>query len=372
MTEQTISVETLFDGEKFRQYQTIYLDNGRIKAIDKTPSVLPTLSGILVPGYIDTQVNGGGGKLFNHSPDVETLKIIAKAHQQFGTTGWLPTLVTDSLEKMQQAADAIALAIQDPSLGILGIHFEGPHLSSEKKGVHSESFIRKLSKAEMSIFARKDIGKVVVTVAPEVVSAVEVKSLTDLGVIVSLGHSNATIEQTNEALNAGATGFTHLFNAMSPFESRKPGMVGAALLNEASFAGVILDGIHVHPESVKLAIKSKPNMMLVTDAMPPVGSNEESFEFFNETIVKNGSKLTDREGRLAGSALDMAQAVQNAEKLVGLGLAQAISLASHNPARFLGLSRDYGSLKVGQKANMSLLNNKREVQKVWINGTNLD
>ena len=372
MTQQTISVETLFDGEKFRQYQTLYIEQGRIKAIDKTPSVLPTKSGILVPGYIDTQVNGGGGKLFNHSPDLETLKIITKTHQQFGTTGCLPTLVTDSLEKMQQAADAIALAIQDPSLGVLGIHFEGPHLSSEKKGVHSESFIRKISKAELSIFARRDIGKVVVTVAPEMVSAAEIKSLTDIGVIVSLGHSNASIEQTNEALDAGATGFTHLFNAMSPFESRKPGMVGAALLHEKSFAGVILDGIHVHPESVKLAVKSKPNMMLVTDAMPPVGCNEETFEFFGETIVKSGSKLTNNDGQLAGSALNMAQAVSNAEKLIGLGLAEAINLASRNPARFLGLAKDYGSLKIGQKANMVLLNNEREVQNIWINGNDLD
>jgi len=372
VAQETISVEALFDGEKFLQYQTIYLDGGRITAIDKTPSVLPTMSGILVPGYIDTQVNGGGGKLFNHSPDIETLKVIAKAHQQFGTTGWLPTLVTDSLSKMQQAADAIALARNDPSLGILGIHFEGPHLSVAKKGVHSESFIRKLSEAEKSIFARKDLGKVIVTLAPEMVSVDEIKSLVDLGVIVSLGHSDATLEQTNQALSAGAMGFAHLFNAMSPFTSRKPGMVGAALLDNDSFAGLILDGIHVHPESAKLAIKSKVNMMLVTDAMPPVSSDEDKFEFFGETIVREGDRLLSSEGRLAGSVLDMNSAVRNAVALLGLELSDAINLASKNPARFLGLDAEYGSLKIGYKANMVLLNEQREVAEVWINGKKLD
>jgi len=372
VAQETISVDALFDGERFRQYQTIYLDEGRITAIDNTPSVLPTMPGMLVPGYIDTQVNGGGGKLFNHSPDVETLKVISRAHQHFGTTGWLPTLVTDSLEKMQQAADAVALARNDPSLGILGIHFEGPHLSVEKKGVHSESFIRNLSEAEKSIFARKDLGKVVVTLAPEMVSTDEIKSLVDLGVIVSLGHSNATVEQTNQALNAGAAGFTHLFNAMSPFTSRKPGMVGAALLDNDSFAGLILDGVHVHPESAKLAVKSKTNMMLVTDAMPPVGSDEDKFEFFGETIVKRGSQLVNNEGRLAGSLLDMGSAVKNAVELLDLELSTAINLASKNPARFLGLGAIYGSLKIGYKANMVLLNERQQVTKVWINGIKLD
>jgi len=314
------------------------------------------------------QVNGGGGYLFNHSPTLNTIKKIGLAHQQFGTTGWLPTLVTDSIETMERAANSVAEAIKSKTPGVLGIHFEGPFLSLIKKGVHPESLIRSISTAEIAILTRKDLGKVVVTLAPENVSAAQIEQLVSSGVIVCLGHSNATFEQTCRALKAGASGFTHLFNAMSPFDSREPGMVGAALLDEDSYAGLIMDGIHVHPESARLAIKVKEKIMLVTDAMPPVGSDKKTFDFFGETIRRKGLTLTNSNGQLAGSALDMNTAVKNAIKMLAIDIPQAAKLASLNPAKFLGLGDVYGRIKIGCKASMLLLDKKVNILRAWVDG----
>ena len=368
MSNQTINVEALFDGQLTQYRKSIEVVDGVIISIKKASENTLCLPGLLIPGFIDIQVNGGGGYLFNQSPDLLTIEKIAKAHQKYGTTGWLPTLVTDSFSKMLLAADAVLQARKDASLGVLGIHFEGPHLSIEKKGVHSKYLIRKISSKEIELFKRQDLGRVVVTLAPENISPDQITDLVSAGVLVCLGHSNATFEQTNLALKAGATGFTHLFNAMSPFTSREPGVVGAAFLDEQSYAGLILDGIHVHPDSAKLAVKIKKNIMLVTDAMPPVGVNEKAFEFFGQTIIRDGDKLTDSEGRLAGSILDMNTAVINAMKMLEIDLPNAVNLASRNPAKFLGVEKCYGQLGVGSKASMVLLDEKHAVVSSWIDG----
>ncbi len=368
MTSFSLSVEKLFDGEKVLHNQTVLVEAGLIKSIQNSKSNIKSLPGMLVPGFIDIQVNGGGGCLFNQNPNVKTLIKIADAHQAYGTTGWLPTLVTDCLEKMQQAADAVSQARSIKTTGILGVHFEGPHLSVEKKGVHSAELIRELSPAEMKIYTRKDLGQVVVTLAPENVAPKLISELVGADVIVCLGHSNADFETTQKALDAGATGFTHLFNAMSPFGSREPGMVGAALLDKNSYAGLILDGIHVHPMSAKLALAQKQKIMLITDAMPPVGCTQTSFEFFGHKVVREGNKLTDRNGRLAGSVLDMISAVNNAVDMLGVELTGAINLASKNPARFLGLENRYGELKEQANACMLLLDDKGVIQSNWIDG----
>jgi len=372
MKQLKLSVESLFDGKSFLSNQTITIQDGIIVRIEDSQNLDSNiLSGCLIPGFIDIQVNGGGGKLFNQSPDLETLKAIARAHQKFGTTGWLPTLVSDSFSAMESAADAVVLARQDKSLGVLGIHFEGPYLSIEKKGIHAAKFIRKISDEEKKLFSRKDLGQVVVTLAPEVVSLNDISELVDMGVIVCLGHSNATFEQVNEALKAGASGFTHLFNAMSQFTSREPGLVGAALLDENSYAGIILDGQHVHKDSAKLAINTKPNIILVTDAMPPVGTDENHFNFFDEKIERNGYQLTNQAGQLAGSVLDMNSAVNNTIEWLDVSCAKAINLATKNPARFLKIGALYGALRVGAKANMVLLDIHRQVTTSWIEGKQL-
>jgi len=366
--QQTIKVASLFDGDKISYRKIIRIKNGCIDSIDSLAENEECLFGMLVPGFIDIQVNGGGGFLFNQSPDVETLIGIASAHQKFGTTGWLPTLVTDNIEKMQQAADAVSDARRVKNTGILGIHFEGPHLSIAKKGVHSAELIRGLGEREKQLFMRQDLGKVVVTLAPENVSPELIAELVNAGVLVCLGHSNADFETAQRALDAGASGFTHLFNAMSQFTSREPGMVGAALLDKKSYAGIILDGIHVHPDSAKLAFSQKKNIMLVTDAMPPVGCKQTSFEFFGQQVQREGNKLTDRNGSLAGSVLDMNTAVNNLAKILDIEKTEAINYASKMPAQFLGLQKKYGKIKVHFKASMLLFDDKGSIVSSWING----
>ncbi len=368
MSQFKLHVKEIFDGVKTRYNKTVSIENGTILSIGEAHDIDKCLSGLLVPGFIDVQVNGGGGCLFNEAPCVESIKTIGRAHFTYGTTGWLPTLVTDSFDKMVLAADAVAASRKQNAAGVLGVHFEGPCLSVARKGVHSENHIRRLSHQEMDVLQRNDLGKVVVTVAPENISPSQIETLVKDGVIVSLGHSNATFEQTSLALQAGATGFTHLFNAMSQLTPREPGLVGAALSDENSFAGVIVDGVHVHYETLKLAMKLKTNLMLVTDAMPPVGSDKESFEFFGQSILRKNNTLTDNSGRLAGSVLDMITAVNNCVEFLELSLFDAINFASRNPASFLGLKDKYGGLAIGMKASMILLDKDNKVSASWIDG----
>ena len=368
MSNFALSVESLFDGHEIKRHHTITVENGVIAKLEKRSESDDLHSGLLTAGYIDTQVNGGGGFLFNQSPDLETICSIGRTHQTYGTTGWLPTLVTDTLDQMERAANAVAAARSIPESGVLGIHFEGPHLSTEKKGVHPERFIRKMTDSELNLFSRADLGKVVVTLAPENVAPECISELVNSGVIVSLGHSNASFEQTRLALAAGATGFTHLFNAMSAFTSREPGMVGAALLDETSYCGLIMDGVHVHPATAKIAINTKKNMMLVTDAMSPVGTEQTTFELFGESIVRNNNVLRDSHGRLAGSVLDMSTAVNNCSSMLELDKVRALKMATLNPAKFLGLDNQYGSLEIGKKASMILIDEDGKVLSSWIDG----
>jgi len=374
MSFQTrLSVEKVLVDDRILKNQTVIIEDGTIQSIeDELDSNISFLKGTLVPGFIDIQVNGGGGCLFNDSPSLESIQTIAKAHQKFGTTGWLPTLITDSIEKMKLAADAVAVAKEQSSLGVLGIHFEGPHISSVKKGVHLNKYIRQLTSEEKEIYFRKDLGKVIVTLAPEKVAQEVISELVHNGVIVCLGHSNASFEQTQKALDAGASGFTHLFNAMSQFNSREPGMVGAALASREAYYGLILDGAHVHSESSKLALKMNSNMMLVTDAMPTVGSNENQFEYFGESINLKNNALLNSEGRLAGSNLNMAVALSNCISTMNLELKSAIQFSSFNAAKFLNSDSQYGSLAKGKVANMVLLDQENKVVSCWINGNKQD
>ena len=369
MLDNKFSVDKLLLGKEIYSNQTIRIEGQKILSIeDGICSASSHLEGTLVPGFIDIQVNGGGGHLFNESPSIESIIKIGESHQKFGTTGWLPTLVTDSLKNMYLASDAVAQAISNRIPGVLGIHFEGPHLSISKKGVHSDGLIRKMNEQEKSIYLRKDIGQVIVTMAPESISPNDIRVLSEAGVIVCLGHSNASFEQTNIAIESGAKGFTHLFNAMSQVNSREPGMVGAALLNKECYSGLILDGIHVHPASAKLALQLSEKLMLVTDAMPPVGSEKMKFKFFGQTIERINNTLRDNEGRLAGSVLDMATAVINAQEMLDLSLAQSVDLASINPAKFLGIENKYGTIEAGKNASMLLLNEQGIVLNNWIDG----
>ncbi|KEK27550.1 N-acetylglucosamine-6-phosphate deacetylase [Shewanella xiamenensis] len=368
----TLIAEQLFDGEAFHRDVPVTIEDGLIASLDTASGAKEIrYPGTLVPGFIDVQVNGGGGALFNSSPTVACIETIGKAHARFGTTGFLPTLITDNVQVMAKAADAVALAVAQKSAGVLGVHFEGPHLSVPKKGVHPQGFIREITEAELAIFCRQDLGIRVVTLAPENVSPEVIRLLVASGVKVCLGHSNADYDTVVAALAAGATGFTHLYNAMSPLGSREPGVVGAAIESETAWCGLIVDGHHVHPAAARVALRAKPRgkVMLVTDAMPPVGLDDEtSFELFGTQVLRVGDRLNAVTGELAGCVLDMATAVENSVKMLGLPLGEALRMASLYPAEFLGIAESVGRLAVGQRADLVLLDNQHQVLANYIAG----
>jgi|TARA_R100001377_G_scaffold84538_1_gene68316 N-acetylglucosamine-6-phosphate deacetylase len=373
MTQKRFHAKRLFDGQAFLDDQVLTIVDGQIMAIDQDISNSDiTVNGLVAPGYIDLQVNGGGGALFNDSPSVDNLKTIMSAHAKFGTTAMTPTLITDKIEIMQQAAEAIAQAIGEGVPGIVGIHFEGPHLSVEKKGTHCADYIRPITDAEWQVLSRNDIGEIIVTLAPETVSAEDVTRMVKLGVNVCLGHTNADYKTTQQAIDAGASGFTHLFNAMSPLQGREPGVVGAALLNNHTSCGLIVDGFHVDYASCKLAIQVKPQgkIFLVTDAMPPVGTEQTQFALYDRTVYVDNGKLTSTTGELAGSSLDMANAVKNTHQKLGIELGEAIRMASMYPARYLyqNQSVNRGELITGKQADMVVLNDDLSVRETWIAG----
>ncbi len=364
--------QRLFDGLVFKSNQIITVKNQKIVSVEQgTADEADTLlSGLVTPGFVDVQVNGGGGKLFNNEPNLATLETMSRAHQTFGTTAMLPTLITDNLATMTLAADAVALALTNKIPGIIGIHFEGPHLSSPKKGIHPESHIRPIYEKELALFKRKDLGVVCVTLAPENVSCDVIKELVSSGVKICLGHSNASVEQTLAAIDAGATGFTHLYNAMSPLTSRAAGMVGAALLRDEAYCGLIVDHEHVDKVSCQLAIKCKTSkkLMLVTDAMSHVGSNQTSLTFAGMEISRTGNKLTIEGGRLAGSALDMATAVRNTVTNLDTPLDQTLQMASSTPAKFVELQNTKGQLSEGYDADWIVLTDDLHVTQTYIGG----
>jgi len=371
MTMFRLHAKRLFDGDNFSDDQVLTIEDGIIIAIDQDTSRVDSVAdGLLVPGFIDLQVNGGGGMLFNASPSLESIKTIMTAHSRYGTTAMLPTLITDKVEVMAQAAEAIAQAIAENVPGIIGIHFEGPHLSVAKKGAHSAEYIRPISEPEWQVLSRQDIGQVLVTLAPETVLPEDIARMVALGIKVCLGHTNADYQTAQAAIDAGADGFTHLFNAMSPLQGREPGVVGCALLNDQASCGLIVDGLHVDYTSCQLALKAKPKgkVFLVTDAMPPVGTDAKEFDFFNRKVYLNNGELRSTTGELAGSVLDMASAVQNCHQKMMQSLDEAIRMASQYPAAYINQSEERGRLTIGQQADMVLLDDGLSVQVNWIAG----
>ncbi|NRD72820.1 N-acetylglucosamine-6-phosphate deacetylase [Shewanella sp. VB17] len=371
--KQTFITKQFFDGKDFHHNHPITVQDGQILAFDTCSGAKEVkLDGILVPGFIDVQVNGGGGALFNSDTSVECIETIGAAHAKFGTTGFLPTLISDNIDVMRRAADAVSASLIKGCAGVLGVHFEGPHLSVPKKGVHSQAHIRRISDAELEVFSRNDLGIKVVTLAPEKVSVEVIKALVAADVKVCLGHSNADYETVVAALEAGAIGFTHLFNAMSSLESREPGVVGAAIESRDAWCGLIVDGHHVHSAVARLAVYAKPTgkLMLVTDAMPPVGleDNEASFELFGTQVIRQGDRLNAVTGELAGCVLDMAGAVRNTVNMLGLSLDEAIRMGSFYPAQFLGIAKQQGQLSVGSRADFALLSHDIQVQQTYIAG----
>jgi len=325
---------------------------------------------MLLPGFIDVQVNGGGGVLFNETPTVETIRQIGVGHRRYGTTGFLPTLISDSVDVMRAALMAVEQALAEGVPGVLGIHLEGPYLAPARKGVHDPKFFHTPGSEELALLCAPRRGVRLITLAPERVPLASIGALAAAGVIVCAGHTAADYATTQAALAAGVSGFTHLFNAMTPFGSREPGVVGAALEDAGSWCGLIADGHHVHPASLRVAIAAKPRgkMLLVTDAMPPVGADHPDFVLNGETITAKDGICQTAEGVLAGSALDMAGAVRNAVQLLGLPLDEAVRMASTYPAEFLGLGASHGRIAAGYQADLVVMDDDYRVQQSWIAG----
>jgi len=329
---------------------------------------------LLLPGFIDVQVNGGGGVLFNAEPTVEALATIGAAHRQYGTTGFLPTLITDTADVMRKALDAVDAAIEQGVPGVLGIHLEGPFLATARKGIHDASLFRLPNAEDMAAITRNRRGVVMLTLAVEEVPLDTIRQLSEAGVLVVAGHTAATYANTRAALDAGICGFTHLYNAMTPLGSREPGVVGAALDDPHSWCGLIVDGHHVHPVALRVAIaaKAKGKSVLVTDAMPPVGSANPEYVLNGQTIIARDGICQSDAGVLAGSALDMATGVRNLVEMVGLPLAEASRMASAYPAAWLGLDRTHGRLVAGQRADFAVLDDALTVRETWISGVRYD
>ena len=372
---EAVAADHVFDGSRLHDDCAVVIDGGDIAQLvargDLAQSIpvhdLPP-GAWLAPGFIDLQVNGGGDVLFNDEPTPGGIATIAAAHRRFGTTGLLPTLISDTRGKMRAARDAVDEAMRtNPS--VLGIHFEGPFLSPERPGVHDPRMVRRPEARDREWLTGSRDGVLLVTLAPEVVPEGFIAGLAQAGVKISLGHSMATYVQTRAALAEGLTGFTHLFNAMRPLASREPGPIAAALENECCWFGMIVDAIHVDPAMLRLALRGRARPMLVTDGMPPAGGRRDTFMLGGRTITAGPTGCTRDDGTLAGTALDMATAVRNAVKLLRMPLSDALRAATAEPAHFLGLAHRLGHLAPGCRADMVALDaSEIVVLETWVAG----
>ncbi len=325
--------------------------------------------GWLLPGFVDTQVNGGGGVLFNDQVDVEAIAAIGAAHARYGTTAFLPTLISDTPTQIAAALAAVDAAIEQGVPGVVGIHIEGPFINEVKRGIHEAHRIRRLDDAILATLTAPHRGRVMLTLAPELCDEDDIRTLVRHGVIVSAGHSDATYDEAQRAIGAGLTGFTHLFNAMSPLHHRNPGAVGAAFDSD-SWCGLIVDNVHLHPAVVRLAVhaKGKDRIMLVTDAMPSVGTDVSEFTLQGKRIAVKDGVCIFEDGTLAGTHLDMASALRKTVEVTGLSVPDVSAMASATPAAFLSLQDSIGAIAGGQRADWVWLSAELAPRATWIAG----
>ena len=365
----------IFDGERFLDDHAVVVEGGRIAAIapyaerPRAGRERDLGGGLLAPGFIDVQVNGGGGALMNDDPSAAVVARIAESHRKYGSVGVMPTLVTDAPETMRAAIAATREARRNhPS--VLGIHLEGPFLDPTRKGAHQAKYVRGIEPADIETIAGADCGAVMVTLAPNRVAPEVIRRLVARGVLVSLGHAEASYEEALAGLAAGAHAFTHLFNAMSQLQGRKPGMVGAALDSREAYVGVIADGHHVHPASLRVALaaKRRDRFMLLTAAMPPAADGPDSFLLQERRVARVDGCLRLEDGTIAGSTLTMDEAVRYCVRTVGVTLADALAMASRFPATFLRRGRELGRIAPGYLASLVHLDDELRVRETWVEG----
>jgi N-acetylglucosamine-6-phosphate deacetylase len=368
----------IFDGEGWHENAALAFRGDAIEGIvarEEIPAGAEIVEAgdMLAPGFVDLQVNGGGGVMLNDHPDVEGIETICRAHAPFGTTALLPTLITDTPEVTAATVVAGAEAARKKVPGFAGLHLEGPHLSIARKGAHDPKLIRPMTDADLGalIAARKGLPVLLTTVAPESVTPQQVAALAGAGLVVSLGHTDTTYATARAYAEAGATKVTHLFNAMSQAGNREPGMVGAALDMAGLYAGLIADGIHVHPANIANSVRAKRGpgkIVLVTDAMATIGTDMTSFTLNGRTIYRKDGRLTLEDGTLAGADLDMISAVRFMHREIGIDLGEALRMASLYPAQAIDQAGRLGSFAKGTAANIVALSDKLDVSGVWIDG----
>lgn len=376
---QAISGARIFDGQAWHDDAALLTEFGHVSGIVHAADVpahatrIALDGGLLVPGFVDLQVNGGGGVLFNNDPTLAGLRTICAAHSQFGTTALLPTLITDTVPVNIAAIAAGKAAAEAAVPGFVGLHLEGPHLSQARKGTHHPDLIRPMDADDCArlIAARADLPNLLVTVAAETVDPGMIAALRAADIVVSIGHSDASFDVTTAAFEAGATMATHLFNAMSQLGNREPGVVGAVLAAPEVYAGLIADGIHVHPAAIRLALRAKAGagrIFLVTDAMSQTGTDLTSFTLNGRTITRAQGALRLADGTLAGADLDMINAVEFMHSTIGLTLDEALRMASLYPAQAMGIADLHGHLQPGALASFVHLDSRRRVSATWISG----
>lgn len=362
----------VFTGYRWLGSTTVVVENGRVAGLEpgEVQATAKLADGhFLAPGFIDVQVNGGGDVLLNDHPTLEGMEAIAAAHRLYGTTGLLPTLITDDVEKPRALKALAAQAIDFQTSGILGVHLEGPFLNVARKGVHRAEAITPLTDADLGWMTTPFAGALLITLAPEQTTLAAIRRLAAAGALICAGHTAATYDQMMLAVDSGVRGFTHLYNAMTPQTGREPGAVGAALDTPETYAGIIVDGFHVHAASLRSAIKAKgeDRIMLVTDAMPPVGGKSAEFFIDGRRIIADGGRLVTEEGTLAGAAIDMATTVRNVRDLLGLPIEAGLKMGSLVPANFLRRP-DLGRIQIGARADFVALDSDIQVHSTWVNG----
>jgi N-acetylglucosamine-6-phosphate deacetylase len=380
MVRKIFSGARIFDGQRFHDNKALIVSDGRIEAIAAT-SELPEgehtrlEGGVLSAGFIDAQVNGGGGRMLNDEPSAASMYMIAEGHRPYGTTALLPTLITDTAVATATAIEAAKEAVKT-NRGVAGLHLEGPHLAPARKGAHLAELMRPVDDSDVKAFiaAKEAIGTLLVTMAAEQVTVKQVRELSEAGVTVSIGHSDCSSEAAEARFDAGARGVTHLFNAMSQLGHRAPGLVGAAIDHPSVWCGIIADGHHVDPKALRTALRAKRGegkLFFVTDAMSLVGSERDSFTLNGRTVRRERggfcSKLVLSDGTLAGSDVDMASTIRYGVTYLELALAEALRMATLYPARFLRLE-DHGHLSPGARADLVHLTDALEVTQTFING----
>lgn len=372
-----IQAPSIFDGENFIEDHSVVIENGLINSIVPTHDLPHGLSkkiltqGILAPGFIDIQVNGGGGVMLNTDPTRERVDTMVAAHRATGTTAMMPTLISDTPQKQRACVSAVRAAQSAGNRGILGVHIEGPYFDLEKRGAHNASMIRPLNDPDIAwLTSLSGDLLVIVTLAPEHAQPGQIKTLAENGILVCAGHTNASYNEIQSAIAEGLRGFTHLFNAMRPLTSRDPGTVGAALDSDETWAGIIADGHHVDPATIRIAHRAKPKgkLLLVTDAMATVGATQSCFDIYGERIQEHEGRLVNAEGVLAGSAIGMIDAVRITNAAVGIPLKECLRMAALYPAQFLGIEKTLGRIQPDYRADLVHLSDDLTVQSTWVAG----